>query len=123
MVLTLPDSLWAGARASDFAPASAAKLEPLAALLANNPDYRVVIEVHTDNRGDTASLQKLTQDRAEALARQFISFGVTDARIQANGQGAANPIAPNNSPRGRLRNRRTEITLVPPTATSTASTN
>nr|MBA3439876.1 OmpA family protein [Pyrinomonadaceae bacterium] len=123
MVLTLPDSLWTSARASQLTPAAAAKIEPLAALLANNPDYQVVIEVHTDNRGDTTSLQQLTQDRAEALARQFIASGVADARIQANGQGAAKPIAPNTRPAGRLRNRRTEITLVPTSATSTASTN
>lgn len=123
MVLTLPDSLWAGARASELTPAAAAKIEPLAALLANNPDYGVVIEVHTDNRGDEASLQKLTQDRAETLARQFISFGVADTRIQANGHGAAKPLAPNTQPRGRLRNRRTEVMLVPTSATNTASTN
>ncbi|HEX8141836.1 MAG TPA: OmpA family protein [Pyrinomonadaceae bacterium] len=111
LTLVLPESVWANARASELAPAANAKLEPLAALLANNPDYQIVIQSFTDNRGDETSLQQLTNDRAQALARQFISAGVDGARIQANGMGVANPVAPNNKPGGRLRNRRTEITL------------
>ena len=121
LVLVLPESLWTNARASALAPAASAKLEPLAALLANNPDYQIVIEAYTDNRGDEASLQQLTQDRARTLSEQFVSAGVDGARIQANGMGAANPVAPNTKPSGRLRNRRTEITLVPTTAPNTAA--
>ncbi|HEY0407892.1 MAG TPA: hypothetical protein VGC89_19305, partial [Pyrinomonadaceae bacterium] len=61
LVLVLSESYWADARRSDLSPASAAKLEPLAALLANNPDYQIVIESYTDNRGDEATLQQLTE--------------------------------------------------------------
>lgn len=109
--LVLPETLWTSARDSNLAPAAAAKLEPLAALLANNPDYQIVIEVYTDNRGDEAALQQLTQDRARVLAEKLSASGVDGARIQANGMGASNPLAPNTKPAGRLRNRRTEITL------------
>ena len=119
LVLTLPETLWSGARASDLTPAAAAKLEPLAAFLANNPDYRVVIESYTDNRGDGASSQQLTQDRARVLAEQFAAAGVDNTRIEASGLGAANPVASNAKPGTRLRNRRTEIILVP--AASSAS--
>jgi outer membrane protein OmpA-like peptidoglycan-associated protein len=122
LVLVLPESLWASARASDLAPSASAKLEPLAALLANNPDYQIVIEAYTDNRGDEASLQQLTQDRARILSEQFVSAGIDSARIQASGMGASNPVAPNTKT-GRTRNRRTEITLVPASAPSTASTS
>ena len=111
LVLTLPESYWADARRSDLSPAAAAKLEPLAALLANNPDYQIVIESYTDNRGDEASLQQLTEDRARALADRFVSAGIDSARIQASGMGTSNPIAPNTKT-GRLRNRRTEIRLL-----------
>jgi outer membrane protein OmpA-like peptidoglycan-associated protein len=113
LVLTLPESIWVDARASNLTPAASAKLEPLAALLANNPDYQVVIESYTDNRGDAGTLQQLTQERALALAQQFIGAGVDNARIQATGQGSAKPVAPNTKNAGRLRNRRVEITLVP----------
>ena len=120
LLLVLPESVWANARASQLAPAANSRLEPLAALLANNPDYRIVIRSFTDNRGDESALQQLTQDRAQALAEQFISAGVDGSRIQANGMGVANPVAPNNRPAGRLRNRRTEITLTLASAQNTA---
>lgn len=111
LLLVLPESYWADARRSELSSAAAAKLEPLAALLANNPDYQIVIESYTDNRGDEATLQQLTEDRARALADRFVSAGIDGARIQASGMGTSNPIAPNTRT-GRVRNRRTEITLV-----------
>lgn len=112
LVLVLPETFWTNARASDLSAAALAKLEPLAALLANNPDYQIVIEAYTDNRGDEGVLQQLTQDRARVLAERFVNAGIDGTRIQANGMGTANPVAPNTNPSGRLRNRRTEITLV-----------
>jgi outer membrane protein OmpA-like peptidoglycan-associated protein len=114
LVLVLPDTLWAGARAAELTPkAVATTVDPLAALLANNPDLRVRIEAHVDARGDAADLQKLTQDRAEALAGRLVSSGVDGARIQANGMGGSNPVTANTTPAGRQRNRRIEITLTP----------
>ena len=111
LLLVLPESYWADARRSDLSAAASAKLEPLAAILANNPDYQIVIESYTDNRGDEATLQQLTEDRARALADRFISAGIDGTRIQASGMGTSNPVAPNTKT-GRVRNRRTEITLV-----------
>ncbi len=109
--LVLPESIWANARAVQLSSAASAKLEPLAALLASNPDYQIVIEVYTDNRGDEVTLQQLTQERARLLSEKFQAAGVEPARIQANGMGAANPVSSNASVAGRTRNRRTEITL------------
>jgi outer membrane protein OmpA-like peptidoglycan-associated protein len=121
LVLTLPESIWTEARASSLSPAASAKLEPLAALLANNPDYRILIEAYTDNRGSNDALQQLTQDRARLLAEQFINAGVDGARIEANGLGSARPVASNTKNAGRLRNRRIEITLVPTGTSSQAN--
>jgi outer membrane protein OmpA-like peptidoglycan-associated protein len=114
LVLVLADVIWSGARAAELSPkAEAATIEPLAALLANNPDFRVLIEAYSDSRGDETTLQRLTQDRAEALAGRLVAAGVDGARIQASGQGVSNPVAANTTPAGRTRNRRVEITLVP----------
>jgi outer membrane protein OmpA-like peptidoglycan-associated protein len=122
LVLVLPDTLWAGARAAEMTPkALASTVDPLAALLANNPDLRVRIEAFTDARGDVSDLQKLTQDRAEALAGRLVSSGVDGARIQANGMGTANPVSANTTPAGRQRNRRVEITLTPSAGDAAAS--
>ncbi|MDQ3666168.1 MAG: OmpA family protein [Acidobacteriota bacterium] len=111
--LALPESIWTSARGSNLAATAAAKLEPLAALLASNPDYQILIEVYTDNKGDEVSLQQLTQERARVLSERLQSAGVDPSRIQANGMGASNPLTRNTTVAGRSRNRRTEITLTP----------
>jgi outer membrane protein OmpA-like peptidoglycan-associated protein len=122
IVLVLSDALWSGARAAELTPkAVATTVDPLAALLANNPELRVRIEAYADARGDGAELQRLTQDRAEALAGRLVSAGVDGARIQANGMGTTNPVAANTTPAGRQRNRRIEITLTPAAASDSAS--
>ena len=119
--LTLPESIWTNARKATLATAASAKLEPLAALLASNPDYQILIEAYTDNRGDEVSLQQLTQERARVLSEQFQTAGVDPARIQANGMGASNPLAPNTTVAGRTKNRRVEITFTSPVPRSTAA--
>lgn len=116
LVLTLPETIWTAPRVSSFAAAGNAKLDALAALLANNPDYQLVIESHTDNQGDAATLQTLTQDRAQAIADRLISGGVDAGRVQAAGIGATSPIASNTKLATRVKNRRTEIILILNTA-------
>ena len=111
--LVLPESLWSGARTSNLTSSGAARLEPLAALLASHPDYRVLIESFTDSRGDEVTLQQLTQQRARVISARLETAGVEPSRIQANGMGASNPVASNASVAGRSRNRRTAITLTP----------
>ncbi|HEX8354284.1 MAG TPA: OmpA family protein [Pyrinomonadaceae bacterium] len=122
LVLVLPDAVWAGARAAELTPkALATTVDPLAALLANNPELRVRIEAFVDARGDASELQRLTQDRAEALAGRLVSSGVDGTRIQANGMGPSNPVSANTTPAGRTRNRRIEITLTPAAGEAAAS--
>jgi outer membrane protein OmpA-like peptidoglycan-associated protein len=119
--LVLPENIWAGARNATLASAASAKLEPLAALLASNPDYQILIEAYTDSKGDEVSLQQLTQERARVLSDRFQTAGVDPSKIQANGMGASNPVAPNTTVAGRTRNRRIEITFTASLARSTAA--
>lgn len=121
LVLSLPENFWAGARSIDVSATASAMIEPLAALLANSPDFQIVIEAYTDSRGDELQLRKLAQDRAEALSGRLVGAGLDGARIQASGFGPDNPVSPNSTPAGRAKNRRTEITLVPLGAASAAN--
>jgi len=118
--LTLPETIWASTRKATLATAAAAKLEPLAALLASNPDYQILIEAYTDSKGDEVSLQQLTQERARVLSDRFQTAGVDPTRIQANGMGASNPVAPNTTVAGQRKNRRVDITFTSPLPKSTA---
>ena len=119
--LVLSESIWTSTRAATLATASAAKLEPLAALLASNPDYQILIEAYTDNKGNEVTLQQLTQERARVLSDRFQSAGVDPMRIQANGMGASNPLAPNTTVAGQRKNRRVEITFTSPPRNTAAN--
>jgi outer membrane protein OmpA-like peptidoglycan-associated protein len=119
--LVLPETIWTNARAATLSATSSAKLEPLAALLASNPDYQILIEAYTDNKGNEVSLQQLTQERARVLSDRFQSAGVDPMRIQANGMGASNPLAPNTTVAGQRKNRRVEITFTSPPRSASAN--
>lgn len=119
--LVLPETIWTNTRAATLSAASAAKLEPLAALLASNPDYQILIEAYTDSKGNEVSLQQLTQERARVLSDRFQSAGVDPMRIQANGMGASNPLAPNTTVAGQRKNRRVEITFTSPPGSVSAN--
>jgi outer membrane protein OmpA-like peptidoglycan-associated protein len=119
--LVLAESIWSNARGAALAPSALAKLEPLAALLANNPDYQILIEAYTDNKGDEVSLQQLTQQRARLLSDHFQTAGVDPGKIQANGMGASNPVVPNTTVANRAKNRRIEITFTSPLPKNTAA--
>ena len=112
IVVILPETIWTAPRVSGFTPSAANKLDALGALLANNPDYQVVIESYTDASGDQTALQQLTQERAQAIADRFTTIGVDAGRIQSAGMGSTNPVASNAKASTRVKNRRTEITLV-----------
>ena len=111
ITVVLPESFWASPRSSNLVATSGARLDQIGALLANNPDYQILIESYTDNRGDENTLQQVTQDRARVLSERLAAAGVDVTRIQATGMGAANPTAPNTTVASRAKNRRTEITL------------
>ena len=111
MTLVLPESFWAGPRSSNLTAAAAVKLDQIGALLANNPDYQISISTYTDNSGKADALQQLTDDRARILSERLAGAGVDVTRMQTNGMGAANPIAPNTTLASRAKNRRTELSL------------
>jgi outer membrane protein OmpA-like peptidoglycan-associated protein len=119
--LVLPETIWTSTRSAKLSAASAAKLEPLAALLASNPDYQILIEAYTDSKGNEVTLQQLTQERARVLSDSFQSAGVDPMRIQANGMGASNPLAPNTTVSGQRKNRRVEITFTSPLKSTAAN--
>lgn len=111
IVLTLPESLWAGPRSTDFMPQANGRLTGLSEVLVNHPDYRIMVESHTDNRGEAEVIQTLTDRRSYSVADQFTRHGVAEARIVAKGLGASLPVAPNTTNANRAKNRRMQVIL------------
>jgi len=69
----------------------------------------IVIEGHTDNVGDEAYNQRLSDKRAMSVKDWFVERGVNPSRIMAVGMGEDNPMATNATAAGRAQNRRIEI--------------
>ena len=113
ILLTIPDNYFTGQRAAEITAVSDPKVVALGQLLAQYPDYRVVIESHVDDRGAPEELQSLSDQRAQALRSRLASAGVEDARIDAKGLGGTLPVAPNTTVANRAKNRRINIILAP----------
>ena len=88
------------------------ELKKLAELLVRKPEYRMRVSGHTDNVGDKAFNRKLSLDRAEAVKKRLVEYGVPENRIFTEGYGDSLPIAPNTTPEGRAKNRRVELKLM-----------
>ena len=72
----------------------------------------VVLAGHTDNSGDTAYNQRLSEQRAAAVKAYLVQkFGLDAARILTRGYGESRPVAPNDTPQNKQRNRRVEVWL------------
>ena len=113
IVLTLPENFWSGIRVSSFAPDADPKLASLGEVLANNTDYKITIESHTDNKGTPEELETLTRERAQAVADKMMTLGVVESRIESKGYGASSPVVPNSTNANRAKNRRIQIILIP----------
>jgi len=91
---------------------SVGSLDAIATFLGNFPGRGLLIEGHTDNRGADAFNQKLSEKRAASVLDALVERGVDGSRIRAGGLGESQPIASNNSPQGRSRNRRVELIII-----------
>jgi len=69
------------------------------------------VEGHTDSDGDPASNQVLSERRAQAVVDWLVGHGVDRARLHAVGCASRDPIAPNDTPQNKARNRRTEFDI------------
>lgn len=77
--------------------------------LQDNPDVKVEIGGHTDDRGAARYNLELSQRRAQAVRQFLINRGIDAARLRARGYGETQPIADNATAEGRERNRRVEL--------------
>jgi OOP family OmpA-OmpF porin len=100
-------------RGVGFAPGSAVidaegpgVLDRAAAILRRCPDARIEIGGHTDSQGSAEFNRRLSLARAEAVRSGLAERGVAAGRLTAEGYGESRPIAGNDTPEGRARNRR-----------------
>jgi len=98
---------------ADIKPESHALLDEVAKVMKENPQIEVVsVEGHTDSTGSPDFNRKLSQQRAESVAKYISSKGVKAARMEPKGFGPDRPIADNETDAGKEANRRVEFNIV-----------
>lgn len=86
-------------------------LNKVAQTLTEDNKSAILVTGYTDNTGSDSINMPLSQARANAVANYLSGQGVPRTRINAQGNGSANPIASNSTPAGREQNRRVEISI------------
>ncbi|WP_321876928.1 OmpA family protein [Paraburkholderia bannensis] len=83
-----------------------------AVVLLKRSDKPVIVEGHTDNVGTYDYNMQLSEARATTVAGAFEERGIPALRITTKCYAYDRPVASNDTPEGRARNRRTEIVIV-----------
>jgi outer membrane protein OmpA-like peptidoglycan-associated protein len=73
---------------------------------------RIEVQAHSDNSGDAAYNQYLSEERANSVRDYLIAKGIAPDRIEAKGYGESQPIADNDTREGRAANRRVELKVI-----------
>lgn len=112
--VTIPCSALFPANSAALGKSAPGILESIAPLLKYPTMYKVIIAVHSDNTGETAYLDNLTAERANALDDLLCRLSATEGtNIIPYGMAADDPIDSNDTVTGRDANRRVEINIVP----------
>jgi len=89
------------------------ELEQFAQILKQKPEVKIEIQGHTDNVGNAAKNKSLSEARAKAVREVLVTkYGIAADRVMAKGYGMEKPVAGNDTPAGREKNRRVEAVRV-----------
>ena len=93
-------------------------LSKIAKIITDYKEYEVLVEGNTDNvpisRPNIRNNWDLSCLRASSVVQALQKdFGVDPKRLSAAGRGEYNPVVANDTPKGKQRNRRTQIIITP----------
>ncbi len=116
ITLNMPGNVTFAHDSADLKPAFFDVLNSVAKVLDKYEKTVVEVAGHTDSTGSEEYNQRLSEQRADSVARFLESQGVISQRIITVGMGESRPVADNSTAAGRQANRRVELTLVPVTS-------
>jgi outer membrane protein OmpA-like peptidoglycan-associated protein len=92
-------------------PGAREKLAKISGIVLAHPGLNLQIEGHTDSVGTDEFNQQLSERRADSVRDFLAEQGVPASSITAKGFGKTQPVASNDTPEGRQRNRRVELVV------------
>jgi chemotaxis protein MotB len=117
--VSLAEQLLFGSGSIDVDSKGVTALQQLAKAIKDQRDINILIEGHTDNvpvSKKSAYMHDnwdLSVMRATSITKILTKAGVSPSQITASGRGEYVPLAPNDSPANKQKNRRTEIIITP----------
>lgn len=117
--VSLAEQLLFASGSTEVDPKGVMALQQLARAIKDQRDINILVEGHTDNVPISRKSQYMQDNwdlsvmRATAITRILIRSGVSPRQITASGKGEFAPLAPNDTPANRQKNRRTEIIITP----------
>lgn len=113
LILNMPGDVTFQTNSAGIEPQFFPVLDNVAQVLNSYPATYIDIVGHADSQGPDAYNQDLSERRANAAAAYLVNHKVKVERIYVAGLGETMPIATNDTPEGRAKNRRVEIHLRP----------
>lgn len=97
----------------DLRPISKERLMTLVTMLEENPDLRIELASHTDERGSDTYNQGLSQKRAESCVKFLVSKGISPDRMKPKGYGESKLLIKNaKTSEEHQKNRRTTFRVL-----------
>jgi len=93
---------------------SRVELDAMVTYLAATPNATILLEGHTDSKGDSVQNKIISEKRAQAIANYLIAKKIAPKRVSHIGLGAKFPIADNDTEEGRAKNRRSSFIITIP---------
>lgn len=116
--ISLADNMLYKSGSYEISDKAGATLSKIAKIIKDYNTYDVLIEGNTDNVPITQKNIRNNWDLSALRASSVVqslqtTYGVEPKRLTAGGRGEYNPIADNNTPDGKSKNRRTQIIITP----------
>ncbi len=96
---------------ANLLPSTHKVLNEVAAVLKQNPDFKLSIEGHTSGDALYNANMKLSQARADKVKAYLVSKGIAASRLKAVGFGPNQPLSTGTSEKEKAKNRRVELKL------------
>ena len=96
----------------DIRDDAALELDKLVTMLVDNPEIKIELSSHTDDRAPDQYNMQLSERRAKSAVNYLVSQGIDPNRLITLYYGETKPIADNSTTEGRAKNRRVEMKVV-----------